>query len=165
MSNWVTGDPRAGSQTVRRITSEQNANNLWPAVGQQMTAEEGKRWRALYSAPPIPPPIHQPIPLLATIHSRWLIDKGKWEHSVVRITQLWQVLRHAHFLSTTATITVPRGEDQAKLGWSRFVTADCKNACQSKKVIVCYVVAAAVITFWANANEEYVFLAASQEAI
>lgn len=35
-----------------------------------------------------PPSFHlsiNPSPLLATIHSGWLIDKGKWEHSVVKI--------------------------------------------------------------------------------
>lgn len=62
--------------------------------------------------PPIPPSIHQPIPLLATIHSDWLIDKGKWEHSVVKIIQLCQVLCHNgtdsvfYYLSITATVTM-----------------------------------------------------------
>ena len=110
MSNWVTGDPRAGSQTVRRITSEQNANNLWPAVGQQMTAEEGKRWRALCSTP-LHPSIHPSThpPLLATVHSGWLIDRGKPERSVVEIIQLCQNCVTCYglcVLSIAATVTM-----------------------------------------------------------
>lgn len=90
MSAWVTGDPRAGSQTLRRITSEQNGNNPWPAVGQQMTAEEGKRWRAAYSTPPTLHPSINPSPLSPSIHSARLIDRGKWEHSVVKIIHFHQ---------------------------------------------------------------------------
>lgn len=86
MSKWVAGDPWAGSQTLRRITSEQNANNLWPAVGQQLTTEEGKRW----VPPPNSPSIHQPIPLLATIYLHWLMDKRKGKHSVDKIIQARQ---------------------------------------------------------------------------
>lgn len=50
--------------------------------------------------PPITPSIHQPNPLLATIHSDWLIDVGKWELSIVKIIQFSQVcymLQILHF--------------------------------------------------------------------
>ena len=79
--------------------------------------------------PSLHPSIHQPIPLLATIHSGWLIDGGKRERSDVKIIQLCQNCVTCYglsVLSIAATVTmwhVVRITVQIKVKWYLFNTS------------------------------------------
>lgn len=103
----MTREPAARQWDGLQVSKTPTTSGLlWGNRWQRRRARGGE----LCAQPPsIPPSIHQPIPLLAAIHSGWLIDGGKPECSVVKIIQLCQNCVTCYglcVLSIAATVTM-----------------------------------------------------------